>query len=1022
MNRLRSMPVYLHSFLSFRLRWLMLFLACLSGQTGPLAQTTLFPGDLAVIGVNANNGFCSGFAGEDRISLVFFKDITPGTTFDLTDNGWERENAGFFGNQEGAFRFTRTGATIPAGTTVTIVLPAVGGQVRFAAPDSDWSLTRLSTQNTNVNLNTSGDQLIFMQGGTWEDGDTGFDGFLNNARYSGGRLLFAFNTKDTWLPLQDTSNDSKLPPAIGGCYQMTPATGSSDYLYYDGPADRATQLDWISRLSDPENWSTAVGCGSFPFPPAQIALDTSSFAITCMVCQSCQPFQEEISFSLPDDTASYTLRFLVNGDTVELTDYTAGNLYSVDVRDTTPIELLSVQDAGGCAIVMKDTLRLALQAGQGIEVAPPPIHRACDQGSGTSGFNLIAIGNNLRSRAGDTVIWYADSMRMQSVMASSNFQSNSRTLYAEVQNGLCTSGLIPVVLEVAPVPRLSALGDGFICPGECHEVILQMRGVAPFTLQYELLVEDRWRAFFLQSESGDTTLRICPDFGQATAIAFRSLSDQSCVTALSTIFDLPLYSPSVHTISDTLCPGEGIMVNGVRYDEDNPTGRDTLAGAGRNGCDSIIQVALVYIQPSAAVALEARSPLCRGETVNLIARLPDDQTYTLSYQVGEAPPIRVSGVQGVYRIPVSPTETTTYRLLRLQPEQGGCVLDLNVSTTIVVSDLNVQVSVVHPVGCNGSANGSLQAVATGGTASYQYTWNSGEHESSLVDLSAGTYSVSVSDSAGCEATASVTLEAMEPLQAIIRQEPAVCPEDEERVIIQQITGGSGSYRYSFDGTTFTAIRQFPVILTGLPPLADRLFIDDGGRCTYEAALEVISSSIPAQIDLGEERIIQRGDSVVLHAVLNFTPFSLTWGNAGTLRLSADSLTAVAHPERTTLYRLTATTGSGCILSQTVRVIVEVRPQIYYAPDAFSPNNDGRNDYFTLYGGADLQQIRVLRIFNRWGALVFAGNGLAPNAEEEGWNGVTGGNSQPAGVYIYQAELIDRGGQHFRVSGSLTLVR
>jgi hypothetical protein len=61
------------------------------------AQTILQPGDLAVLGVNASNGACGGENGEDLVSFVAFKDILPNTTIDLTDNGYERLNAGLWG-------------------------------------------------------------------------------------------------------------------------------------------------------------------------------------------------------------------------------------------------------------------------------------------------------------------------------------------------------------------------------------------------------------------------------------------------------------------------------------------------------------------------------------------------------------------------------------------------------------------------------------------------------------------------------------------------------------------------------------------------------------------------------------------------------------------------------------------------------------------------------------------------------------------------------------------------------------
>ena len=57
-------------------------------------QTILQPGDLAVLGVIANNGDCGGESGEDLVAFVCFKDILPNTTIDLTDNGFARVNPG----------------------------------------------------------------------------------------------------------------------------------------------------------------------------------------------------------------------------------------------------------------------------------------------------------------------------------------------------------------------------------------------------------------------------------------------------------------------------------------------------------------------------------------------------------------------------------------------------------------------------------------------------------------------------------------------------------------------------------------------------------------------------------------------------------------------------------------------------------------------------------------------------------------------------------------------------------------
>ena len=55
--------------------------------------TILDPGDLIIVGVNANDFACSGAAGYDLVSFFCFKPIVPGTSIIITDNGYERCNA-----------------------------------------------------------------------------------------------------------------------------------------------------------------------------------------------------------------------------------------------------------------------------------------------------------------------------------------------------------------------------------------------------------------------------------------------------------------------------------------------------------------------------------------------------------------------------------------------------------------------------------------------------------------------------------------------------------------------------------------------------------------------------------------------------------------------------------------------------------------------------------------------------------------------------------------------------------------
>ena len=163
------------------------------------SQTTLNPGDLAIVGVNSNNNACTSDGyngpGEDNIYFVCFKDIETGTVIDFTDNGWERLNVDQWGDNEGVFRGTYDGTTIPAGTVFSLIF-------RQSATDADmqnadWSFIDINFTPRWLNLNSTGDQIYTMQNGEWVDGDDVLN--THDAVYEDGNMIYAFNTKVDWL-------------------------------------------------------------------------------------------------------------------------------------------------------------------------------------------------------------------------------------------------------------------------------------------------------------------------------------------------------------------------------------------------------------------------------------------------------------------------------------------------------------------------------------------------------------------------------------------------------------------------------------------------------------------------------------------------------------------------------------------------------------------------------------------------------------------------------------------------------
>jgi len=120
---------------------------------------------------------------------------------------------------------------------------------------------------------------------------------------------------------------------------------------------------------------------------------------------------------------------------------------------------------------------------------------------------------------------------------------------------------------------------------------------------------------------------------------------------------------------------------------------------------------------------------------------------------------------------------------------------------------------------------------------------------------------------------------------------------------------------------------------------------------------------------------------------------------------------VASPTVRTRYFVTATTENGCMLKDSIDVLVNTETAID-VPNAFSP---GSGDFKVVKRGqANLQYFRV---FNRWGNKVFETSNI-----ENGWDGTYNGKPQPTGVYIYTVEATTITGVPFKKSGNVTLLR
>jgi gliding motility-associated-like protein len=116
-----------------------------------------------------------------------------------------------------------------------------------------------------------------------------------------------------------------------------------------------------------------------------------------------------------------------------------------------------------------------------------------------------------------------------------------------------------------------------------------------------------------------------------------------------------------------------------------------------------------------------------------------------------------------------------------------------------------------------------------------------------------------------------------------------------------------------------------------------------------------------------------------------------------------------------------TDSSNCTDTASILIKTVCNDDNYFIPNTFSPNNDGVNDYF-YPRGRSIYNIQSMRVFNRWGQMVFQRQNFPANSETMGWDGTFNGRPAPSDAYVYIVEVICNNAQVVALQGTVTLVR
>ena len=221
--------------------------------------------------------------------------------------------------------------------------------------------------------------------------------------------------------------------------------------------------------------------------------------------------------------------------------------------------------------------------------------------------------------------------------------------------------------------------------------------------------------------------------------------------------------------------------------------------------------------------------------------------------------------------------------------------------------------------------GKVTATISGGTAPYIYLWSSGATTASLTNLTAGTYSLTITDANGCTKTVSTTVNASTAPTATLTSTNPTCNGGNNGTASVVVTGGTAPFSYAWSNSATSAS------LTGLVAGTYSVTVTDSKGCV--SVVKTANITQPAAVTITVSNVVSAtclpiGSVTVVAAGGGSAPFTYLWSNGATTA----SLTNLAGGN----YTVTATDANGCKNSSVVTIPSVTSPNLTCTVSITSP--------------------------------------------------------------------------------------
>ena len=427
--------------------------------------------------------------------------------------------------------------------------------------------------------------------------------------------------------------------------------------------------------------------------------------------------------------------------------------------------------------------------------------------------------------------------------------------------------------------------------------------------------------------------------------------------------DITFSTFSTGSFTATTCnPDELYMIGSRTFSVSDPSGTVTLTGASVSGCDSIVSVNIIYLQPAAG---NFSVTTC-------------DEAFSVNFG------------------------SVTFN--RQNP--SGSVNLVGAALNGCDSLVNVNINYL------GDSVNNIEVI----TCADDYTLNIQGNIFSKTNPS-GTVRLSNAAINGCDSVINVNL-IFEAFDFQLDTE-IICGTDNGQISIIS-SSGAGPWIVSHNAGPAVSVSALPFSIT-VPAGNNVITLTNPDACTNEKMVNILSGIAPEALIL--QTNLPNGNIQLNIQPENSLLSDFMWTTTSPLSCNNCPDPVVLNPVDGQLVSLSYTYQEGCTDELQTILMVET-PGNIILPNIFRPlSDDGNNSFFVTVPENMNATVRVMRIFDRWGNLVAVKTNVPANIPSDGWDGRYKSEAVVPGVYIYYILLDVDGEEKERILyGDVTIMR